>query len=168
MITKRQAQRAAESDLQAFITEAAARFKPDATVLAARIETAVQRYTASSTTQRFHAAAPLAIQQLQEKILEGWRYDIGIPQSVYVAGTGNMSITLRKPAELVEQEIADLKRQVEDSYHNELAAAMEREVDKLVQDAANEAQRRAEEAAAAERDAMRQRLRDMLLTGATA
>jgi hypothetical protein len=47
-----------------------------------------------------------------------------------------MSITLRKPAELVEQEIADLKRQVEDSYHNELAAAMEREVDKLVQDAA--------------------------------
>ena len=44
---------------------------------------------------------------------------------------------------------------------------MEREVDKLVQDAANEAQRRAEEAAAAERDAMRQRLRDMLLSGAT-
>ena len=79
-----------------------------------------------------------------------------------------MSITLRKPAELVEQEITDLKRQVEDSYHNELAAAIEREVDKLVQDAADEAQRRAEEAAAAERDAMRQRLKDMLLTGATA
>ncbi|MCJ1861905.1 hypothetical protein, partial [Klebsiella quasipneumoniae] len=114
-----------------------------------------------------HAAAPLAIQQLQERILEGWRYDIGIPQSVYVAGTGNMSVTLRKPAVLMEQEIADLKRQVEEGYHNELAAAMEREVDKLVQDAANEAQRRAEEAAAAERDAMRQRLRDMLLTGAT-
>ena len=108
------------------------------------------------------------MQQLQERILEGWRYDIGIPQSVYLAGTGNMSITLRKPAELVEQEITDLKRQVEDSYHNELAAAIEREVDKLVQDAADEAQRRAEEAAAAERDAMRQRLKDMLLTGATA
>ncbi|HBS6520944.1 TPA: hypothetical protein MAM88_001799 [Klebsiella pneumoniae] len=169
MTTKRQAQRAADSDLQTFMTEAAARFKPDAAVLAARIDTAVQRYTASSTTQRFHAAAaPLAIQQLQERILEGWRYDTGIPQSVYVAGTGNMSITLRKPAELVEREIADLKRQVEDTYHNELAAAMEREVDKLVQDAANEAQRRAEEAAAAERNAMRQRLRDMLLTGVTA
>lgn len=167
MTTKRQAQRAAESDLQAFLNEAADRFKPDAAVLAARIDTAVQRYTATSTTQLFNAAAPLAIQQLQERILEGWRYDIGIPQSVYVAGTGNMSITLRKPAELVEREIADLKRQVEEGYHNELAAAMEREVDKLVQDAANEAQRRAEEAAAAERDAMRQRLRNMLLTGAT-
>ena len=167
MTTKRQAQRATESDLQAFMNDAADRFKPDAAVLAARIETAVQRYTASSTTQRLPAAAPLAIQQLQERILEGWRYDIGIPQSVYVAGTGNMSITLRKPASLVEQEIADLKRQVEEGYHNELAAAMEREVDKLVQDAANEAQRRAEEAAAAERDAMRQRLRDMLLSGAT-
>ncbi|HHB8436339.1 hypothetical protein D0T01_10295 [Klebsiella pneumoniae] len=79
-----------------------------------------------------------------------------------------MSITLRKPAELVEQEITDLKRQVEESYHNELAAALEREVDKLVQDAANEAQRRAEEAAAAEQDTMRQRLRNMLLTGVTA
>ena len=79
-----------------------------------------------------------------------------------------MSITLRKPAELVEREIADLKRQVEDAYHNELSATLEREVDKLVQDAANEAQRRAEEAAAAERDAMRQRLRNMLLTGVTA
>lgn len=168
MTTKRQAQRATESDLQAFMNDASDRFKPDAAVLAARIDTAVQRYEVTSTTQRFNAPAPLAIQQLQERILEGWRYDIGIPQSVYLAGTGNMSITLRKPAELVEQEITDLKRQVEDSYHNELAAAIEREVDKLVQDAADEAQRRAEEAAAAERDAMRQRLKDMLLTGATA
>lgn len=167
MTTKSQAHRAAESDLQAFLSEAADRFKPDAAVLAARIDTAVQRYTATSTTQRFNAAAPLAIQQLQERILAGWRYDIGIPQSVYLAGTGNMSITLRKPESLVEQEITDLKRKVEESYHNELAAAMEREVDKLVQDAANEAQRLAEEAAAAERDAMRQRLRNMLLTGAT-
>ena len=167
-MTKKTAQSAAESDLQAFLSEAADRFKPDATVLAARINTAVQRYEVTSTTQRFNAAAPLAIQQLQERILEGWRYDIGIPQSVYVAGTGNMSITLRKPAELVEREIADLKRQVEDAYHNELSATLEREVDKLVQDAANEAQRRAEEAAAAERDAMRQRLKDMLLTGVTA
>ena len=166
-MTKKTAQSAAESDLQAFLSEAADRFKPDATVLAARINTAVQRYEVTSTTQRFNAAAPLAIQQLQERILEGWRYDIGIPQSVYVAGTGNMSITLRKPAELVEREIAGLKRQVEDAYHNELANAMEREVERLVQDAANEAQRRAEEAAAAERDAMHQRLKDMLLTGAT-
>ncbi|MCI4451219.1 hypothetical protein [Klebsiella variicola] len=168
MTTKRQAQKAAESDLQAFLSEAAERFKPDATVLAARIDTIVQRYIATSTTQRFNAPAPLAMQQLQERILEGWRYDIGIPQSVYLAGsTGNISITLRKPAELVEREIADLKRQVEDSYHNELSAALEREVDKLVQDAAYEARRRTEEAAAAERDTMRQRLKDMLL-GATA
>lgn len=137
-------------------------------MLAARIDIAVKRHNATSTTQKFNAPAALAMQQLQERILEGWRYDIGIPQSVYLSGTGNMSVTLRKPASLVEQEIADLKRQVEEGYHNELAAEMEREVDKLVQDAADEAQHRAEEAAAAERDAMRQRLRDMLLTGAIA
>ncbi|PXW53890.1 hypothetical protein DFO55_111165 [Grimontella sp. AG753] len=168
-MTKKTAQRAADSDLQAFLREVADRFKPDAAVLAARLDTAVQRHTASSTTQRFNAAAaPLAIQQLQERILEGWRYDIGIPQSVYVAGTGNMSITLRKPMKLVEKEIADLKRQVENVYHAELAAAMEREIDQLIQDAAEEAQRLAEEAAATERDTMRQRLRDMLLTRTTA
>lgn len=166
-MTKKTTQKAADSDLQAFLSDAADRFKPDSAVLAARIDTAVQRYTATSTTQRFNAAAPLAIQQLQKKILEGWRYDIGIPQSVYVAGTGNMGITLRKPAELVEQEIATLKQQVEDTYNNELVDALEHEVDKLIQDAANEAQRRAEEAATAESNAMRQRLSDMLLNGAT-
>lgn len=168
-MTKKTAQSAADSDLQAFLSEAAERFKPDATVLAARIDTAVQRYTATSRTQRFNAPAALAMQQLQDRILEGWRYDIGIPQSVYLAGSsGNMAITLRKPESLMEQEIADLKRQVEDAYHNELAAAMEREVDMLVQDAANKAQQRAEEAAAKEQDAMRKLLRDMLLTGETA
>ncbi|WP_182056878.1 hypothetical protein [Pantoea sp. ME81] len=166
MTTKRQAHKAAESDLQAFLSEVAERFKPDATVLAARIDNAVHRYTATSTTQRFNAPAALAMQQLQERILEGWRYDIGIPQSIYLAGSsGNMAITLRKPESLVEREIADLKRQVEDSYHDELANAMEREVDKLVQDAANEKKRLAEEAAATEQDGMRKLLRDMLLTG---
>lgn len=167
-MTKKTAQSAAESDLQAFLSEAAERFKPDATILAARIDTAIKRHAATSSTQRFNAPAALMMQQLQGLILQGWRYDVGIPQSLYLAGTGNMSITLRKPAELVEREIAELKRQVEESYHNELAAAMEREVDKLVQDAADEAQLRAEEAAAAERDAMRQRLKDMLLTGTSA
>ena len=167
-MTKKTAHRAAEGDLKAFLREAAERFKPDATVLAARIDTAVQRYTATSTTQRFNGPAPLAMQQLQERILEGWRYDIGNQQSVYLAGsTGNMAITLRKPESLVELEITNLKRQVEDAYHNELANALEREVDNLVQDAAGEAKRRAEEVAATESDAMRKRLRDMLLTGAT-
>ncbi|TNJ89574.1 hypothetical protein [Klebsiella quasipneumoniae] len=168
-MTKKTAHSAADSDLQAFLSEAAERFKPDANALAARMDTAIQRYTATSTTQRFNAPAALAMQQLQERILEGWRYDISIPQSIYLAGnTGNMAITLRKPESLVELEITNLKRQVEDAYHNELAAAMEREVDMLVQDAANEAQQRAEEAAAKEQDAMRKLLRDMLLTGETA
>jgi len=167
-MTKKTEHSAAEGDLKAFLSEASERFKPDATVLAARIDIAIKRHTATSTTQKFNAPAPLAIQQLQERILQGWRYDIGIPQSVFLAGSsGNMAITLRKPESMVEQEIADLKRQVEDAYHNELTTALEREVERLVQDAANEAQRRAEEAAAAERDAMRQRLRNMLLTGAT-
>ncbi|HDH7833651.1 hypothetical protein [Klebsiella pneumoniae] len=166
MTTKRQAEKATDDALNTFLSEASERFKPNAEILAQRVAVAVQRYMAANTTQRFNAPVALMMQQLQERILDGWRYDIGIPQSVYVAGTGNMSITLRKPMELVEKEIADLKRQIEDTYHNELAAALEREVDKLIQDAANEAQHRAEEAAAAERDAMRQRMRDMLLTRA--
>ncbi|QFH65894.1 hypothetical protein FR773_14740 [Leclercia adecarboxylata] len=166
MTTKRQAEKATDDALNAFLSEASERFKPNADILAQRVVAAVQRYMATNTTQRFNAPVALMMQQLQERILDGWRYDIGIPQSVYLASAGNMSVMLRKPAALVEQQIADIKRQVEDSYHDELANAMEYEVDKLVQDAANVAQRLAEEAAAAERDAMRQRMRDMLLTRA--
>lgn len=167
MATKRQAEKATDDALNAFLSEASERFKPNAEILAQRVVAAVQRYMATNTTQRFNTPAALMMQQLQERILDGWRYDIGIPQSVYLASAGNMSVTLRKPAALVEQQIADIKSQVEDSYHDELANAMEHEVDKLVQDAADDAQRRAEEAAAAERNAMRQHLRDMLLNGAT-
>ena len=58
-MTKKTAQSAAESDLQAFMTEAAARYKPDAAISAARINTAVQRYTSTSTTQRFTISASL-------------------------------------------------------------------------------------------------------------
>lgn len=166
MTTKRQAKKATDDALNAFLSEASERFKPNAEILARRVVAAVQRYMATNTTQRFNAPAALMMQQLQERILDGWRYDIGIPQSVCLASAGNMSVTLRKPAALVEQQIADIKSQVEDSYRDELANAMEHEVDKLVQDAADDAQRRAEEAAAAERDVMRQRLRDMLLNGA--
>lgn len=167
-MTKKTAIKAIDDTLQTFLNEAAERFKPDATVLQAQIQNAIQRYNLTHTTQRFHATAPLLIQQMQEMILDSWRYDIEIPQSVYIAGgTGNMSITMRKPASLIEQEISVLKRQVEDAYHNALANAMELEVDSLIQDAADEALRRTEESAAAERDAMRQRLKDMLLAGAT-
>jgi hypothetical protein len=54
-MTKKTAHSAADSDLQTFLREAADRFKPDEAVLAARIETAVQKHTATSTMQKFNA-----------------------------------------------------------------------------------------------------------------
>lgn len=60
------------------------------------------------------------------------------------------------------------KRQAQRAAESDLQAFLNEAADRFKPDAANEAQRRADEAAAAERDAMRQRLRDMLLTGATA
>ncbi|WP_413499914.1 hypothetical protein [Buttiauxella gaviniae] len=167
MATKQKAHSATDDVLQAFLREAAERFKPDAAVLQQRIDTATQRYLLTNTTQRFHAPAPLLIQQMQEKILDGWRYDINIPQSVYMAGSGGMSVTMRKPEEMIEKELTTLRQQVENSYLDELTTAMECEVERLVQDAAEDARLRTEQQAAAEQAAMRERLRNML-TGAPA
>lgn len=59
-MTKKTAHSAADSDLQAFLSETADRFNPDAAVLAARIDIAVKRHNATSTTQKFNAPAALA------------------------------------------------------------------------------------------------------------
>ena len=84
-----------------------------------------------------------------------------------MAGSGGMSVTMRKPEEMIEKELTTLRQQVENSYLDELTTAMECEVERLVQDAAEDARLRTEQQAAAEQAAMRERLRNML-TGAPA
>ena len=106
--------------------------------------------------------------QVQDLILAGYRYDMSAPQAAYLIGnTGNVSIVLRKPESLIEQELMDLKDQVEKEYAAELTTAMESEIESLIQSAASESQQRAMDSAIKEQEAIKQRLTNMLLHGVT-
>jgi len=74
-----------------------------------------------------------------------------------------ISVTLQKPAPLIETELKELRSKASDSYTNELFSGMEREIDELMQQAAVDSQRKAEEQAEAEQAAMRDRLRTLLI-----
>lgn len=166
MTTKKQAQKPVDRDLQVFLDTITEKYKINADILAERTSIAVERYLITSTTQRFSSSLPLLMNQIQDLILAGYRYDMSVPQAVYLIGnTGNVSIVLRKPEPLIEKELADLKGQVEKEYAGELTRAMESEVETLMQNAAMESQQRAMDAALKEQEAIKQRLTNMLLQG---
>lgn len=77
-----------------------------------------------------------------------------------------ISVTLQKPAPLIEMELKELRSKASDAYSNELFTAMESEIDVLMQQAAEDSQRKAEEQAEAEQAEMRDRLRSLLNVGA--
>lgn len=79
-----------------------------------------------------------------------------------------ISVTLQKPAPLIETELDELRSKASDAYNDELFTAMEREIDVLMQQAAEDSLRKAEEQAEAEQAAMRDRLRSLLNGGAKA
>jgi len=168
MTTKNKAQNLVDSDLQAFLHATAEKYKPNADVLAERTSIAVERHILTSTTRRLSSPLPLLMNQIQDLILDGYRYDMQVQQAACLIGnTGHASVVLRKPESLIEQELAGLKVQVEKTYARELATAMEREIETLMQNAAIESQQRAMDAAIKEKEAIKQRLTNMLLQGVT-
>lgn len=158
MATKKSTQNAISPELQSFIDEIAARYQPDPEALHRRIENAEARY---NRYQNFTDIPARLVDKLQSLILEGWRFHLAGPASV-IANPSIISVTLQKPAPQIEAELKELRSKASDSYTNELFAAMEREIDELIQQAAEDAQRKAEEQATAEQAAMRDRLRSLL------
>jgi len=164
MTTKNKAQNPVESDLHAFLNATAEKYKINADVLAARTNIAVERHILTSTTRRLSSSLPLLMNQIQDLILAGYRYDMSAPQAAYLIGnTGHASVVLRKPDSVIEQELAGLKDLVKKEYAAELTTAMESEIETLMQNAANESQQRAMDAAIKEQEAIKQRLTNMLL-----
>ncbi|MGY5427720.1 hypothetical protein ACWQ7L_26470, partial [Enterobacter cloacae] len=86
------------------------------------------------------------------------------PASV-IANPSMISVTLQKPASLIEQELEALRVKTSEEYHNELIDAMELEIDTLIAEAAEDARRQAEEQAIANQSAMRGQLRNLLKQG---
>jgi len=98
MTTKKQAQNPVDSDLQAFLNSTAEKYKINADVLAARTSTAVERHMVTSTTRRLSSPLPLLMNQVQDLILAGYRYDMQVQQAACLIGnTGHASVVLRKP-----------------------------------------------------------------------
>ncbi|AYU95130.1 hypothetical protein AAEU41_02860 [Pantoea agglomerans] len=158
MTTKKKLSNQIDPELQTFIDKIAAKYQPIPEVLQRRIENAEARY---NRYQNFADIPARLVDKFQSLILEGWRFQLAGPASV-IANPSMISVTLQKPAPLVEAELKELRSKASDSYTNELFTAMEREIDELIQQAAEDAQRKAEEQATAEQAAMRDRLRSLL------
>ena len=158
MTTKKKLSNQIDPELQTFIDKIAAKYQPIPEVLQRRIENAEARY---NRYQNFADIPARLVDKFQSLILEDWRFQLAGPASV-IANPSMISVTLQKPAPLVEAELKELRSKASDSYTNELFTAMEREIDELIQQAAEDAQRKAEEQATAEQAAMRDRLRSLL------
>ncbi|HEP0853362.1 TPA: hypothetical protein QIX50_000870 [Enterobacter asburiae] len=158
MTTKKKQFNQIDPELQTFIDKIAAKYQPIPEVLQRRIENAEARY---NRYQNFADIPARLVDKFQSLILEGWRFQLAGPAAV-IANPSMISVTLQKPVPLIEAELKELRSKASDSYTNELFAAMEREIDELIQQAAEDAQRKAEEQATAEQAAMRDRLRSLL------
>lgn len=158
MTTKKKRSNQLDPELQAFIDKIAAKYQPNPEVLQLRIENAEARY---NRYQNFADIPARLVDRFQTLILDGWRFHLSGPASV-LANSSMISVTLQKPDPLIETELKELRSKVSDAYSDELFTAMEREIDVLMQQAAEDSHRKAKEQAEAEQAAMRDRLRSLL------
>lgn len=158
MTTKKKQSNQIDPELQTFIDEIAAKYQPIPEVLQRRIENAEARY---NRYQNFADIPARLVDKLQNLILEGWRFHLSGPSSV-LANPSMISVTLQKPETMIEEELKALRSGASKSYSDELFNAMEQAIDELMQQAAEDSQRKAEEQAEAEQAAMRDRLRSLL------
>jgi len=156
MATKIKLSNQIDPELQIFIDKIAAKYQPNPEVLQRRIENAEARY---NKFQNFADIPARLVDRFQA--LDGWRFHLSGPASV-LANPSMISVTLQKPAPLIETELKELRSKASDSYINELFSGMEREIDELMQQAAEDSQRKVEKQAEAEQAAMRNRLRTLL------
>lgn len=158
MTTKKKLSNQIDPELQTFIDKIAAKYQPNPEVLQRRIENAEARY---NKFQNFADIPARLVDRFQTLILDGWRFHLSGPASV-LANSSMISVTLQKPDPLIETELKELRSKVSDAYSDELFTAMEREIDVLMQQAAEDSHRKAKEQAEAEQAAMRDRLCSLL------
>ncbi|MDE5205342.1 hypothetical protein PYX06_08015 [Citrobacter amalonaticus] len=99
--------------------------------------------------------------KLQTLILDGWRFCPSANSSV-LSNVAMIAVTLHKPESVIEEELKVLRSKVSDNYTDELFSKMENEIDELMHEAAQDAQLKAAQQAAAEEAAMRDQLRAAL------
>ncbi|MFP2832816.1 hypothetical protein ACLETW_02405 [Citrobacter portucalensis] len=158
MTTKKKLLNQIDPELQSFIDQIAAKYQPITEVLQRRIENAEARY---NRYQNFADIPARLVDKFQNLILEGWRFHLAGPASV-LANASMISVTLQKPDGMIAEELKTLRSKVSDDYSDELFKKMEREIDELMQQAAEDSQRKAEEQVITQQSAMRDKLRTLL------
>lgn len=158
MTTKKKLQTQISPELQTFLDNIAAKYQPDVEVLQRQIDNAEARY---SRTQQFSDIPARLVVKLQSLILDGWRFCPSANSSV-LSNAAMIAVKLQKPEALIEDELKTLRSRVSDAYHDQFFTAMEREIDVLMQEAAQDAKQKAVQQAAAEEAAMRDQLRAAL------
>ncbi|HHG9064946.1 TPA: hypothetical protein ACPYW1_002554 [Citrobacter freundii] len=158
MATKKNVQNTLSPELQTYINNIAAKYQPDQEVLQRQIENAEARYP---RTQQFSDIPTRLVDKLQSLILQGWRFCPSANSSV-LSNAAMIAVTLHKPESVIEEELKTLHSKVSDAYHDQLFTAMEREIDELMYEAAQDAKQKAVQQAAAEEAAMRDQLRAAL------
>jgi hypothetical protein len=159
MSTKRKSSVSAEVKL--FLEEIKLKYQSDPNELQRRIDVALTRYDVTQKVQKFSEKPPMLITKLEELILNGWRFDISVPNPVQASPT-HMTVALRKPIELIRKEMDVIRQQEVERYQAELAAAIEHEIDVLTAQAAYDAEAKAQEQALIEQNAMREKIRAFL------
>lgn len=158
MTTKKKPQTQISPELQTYLDNIAAKYQPDQEALQCQIDNAEARY---SRTQQFSDIPARLVDKLQTLILNGWRFCPSANSSV-LSNAAMIAVTLHKPESVIEEELKALRSKVSDNYTNELFSKMENEVDELMHEAAQDAQLKASQQAAAEEAAMRDQLRAAL------
>lgn len=158
MATKKNTQTSLSPELQNYLDKIAAKYQPDPEVLQLQIASAEARYP---RTQQFSDIPARLVDKLQSLILDGWRFCPSANSSV-LSNASMIAVTLHKPESIIEEELKVLRSRISDAYHDQLFALMEREIDELMHEAAQDAQQKAVLQAAAEEAAMRDQLRAVL------
>lgn len=158
MATKKKLQAQISPELQTYLDEIAAKYTPDPQALQHQIANAEARY---NRTQQFSDIPARLVDKLQRLILDGWRFHLSGSPSV-LSNVSMISVTLHKPDSIIDEELKALRSRVSDAYSDQLFAAMEREIDELMHEAAQDAQQKAVQQAAADEATMRDQLRAVL------
>lgn len=158
MTTKKKPHTQISPELQTYLDNIAAKYQPDKEVLQRQIANAEARY---NRTQQFSDIPARLVDKLQTLILDGWRFCPSANSSV-LSNAAMIAVTLHKPESVIEEELKALRSKVSDNYTDELFSKMENEIDELMHEAAQDAQLKAAQQAAAEEAAMRDQLRAAL------
>lgn len=153
---------AVPDDLKLYFEQIRQKYQPETIELQRRIDAAIAHYEATQLVQSFSGKPPMLIQQLEELVLVGWRFDINVAGSIQTSPL-HIAVTLRKPPEVIKKERELIREHETQRYMDSLAETIEREIDELTEQATADAVLKAQKKAAAEHAAMREKVRAFLI-----